>query len=128
VSCSSTSSGGAVQQQRRACNTGDTCTPPPPPPRPSCRCLPRRCQDELRWRSAHVVGFSMGGMISTRLAVLAPERVRSLTLISVTAGEGQPCSPRPAVPPRGAAAGSRDPSFWVLARGCAPSKGIAGPA
>ena len=37
-------------------------------------------------KDIHIVGHSMGGMIATRLAALAPERLASLTLISVTSG------------------------------------------
>ena len=36
----------------------------------------------LKWGSAHVVGHSMGSMIATRIAILAPELVDSLTLIA----------------------------------------------
>ena len=44
-------------------------------------------QEHLGWgKEVHVVGHSMGGMIATRLAALAPERLASLTLISVTSG------------------------------------------
>ena len=45
--------------------------------------------DTLGWETAHVVGFSMGGMIATKLASHAPHRVRSLTLVSVTGGNWQ---------------------------------------
>ncbi|OWY99470.1 Serine protease [Phytophthora megakarya] len=34
--------------------------------------------DHLKWDSAHVVGISMGGMISLELALAAPQRVKSL--------------------------------------------------
>ena len=44
---------------------------------------------ELGWRSFHVVGHSMGSMIGFKLAVAAPRRVASLTLISATAGHWQ---------------------------------------
>lgn len=42
--------------------------------------------DHLGWQQFSVVGFSMGGMIATKLAVTQPRRVQSLTLISVSAG------------------------------------------
>ncbi|GIL83246.1 hypothetical protein Vretimale_11375 [Volvox reticuliferus] len=45
--------------------------------------------DHLGWRRAHVVGFSMGGMIALRLAVEAPQRLLSLTVLSVTNGGWQ---------------------------------------
>jgi pimeloyl-ACP methyl ester carboxylesterase len=43
-------------------------------------------------RSAHVVGLSMGGMIAQEIAILYPQRVRSLTSIMSTTGN-------PKVPP-----------------------------
>jgi pimeloyl-ACP methyl ester carboxylesterase len=42
--------------------------------------------DHLRWGSAHVLGFSMGGFIAQALAVAAPQRVLSLTLLASSAG------------------------------------------
>ncbi len=42
--------------------------------------------DHLGLDSAHVVGISMGGMIAQTMAVLRPERVRSLTSIMSTTG------------------------------------------
>jgi pimeloyl-ACP methyl ester carboxylesterase len=43
--------------------------------------------DALGLESAHLVGVSMGGMISQTVAARAPERVRSLTSIMSTTGE-----------------------------------------
>ena len=40
--------------------------------------------DALGWRSAHIVGHSMGGIIAQTLAIRHPDRVRSLTCISST--------------------------------------------
>mmetsp|Transcript_30747 Transcript_30747/g.78571 ORF Transcript_30747/g.78571 Transcript_30747/m.78571 type:complete len:367 (-) Transcript_30747:395-1495(-) len=43
--------------------------------------------DHLGWKEpCHIVGFSMGGMIATKLAAAAPSRVRSLACVSVTGG------------------------------------------
>jgi pimeloyl-ACP methyl ester carboxylesterase len=47
--------------------------------------------DHVGWtdvRALNVVGISMGGMIALEIAKRAPERVRSLTLISTTSGRG----------------------------------------
>lgn len=43
--------------------------------------------DHLGWDTAHVVGVSMGGMISQTMAVTRPERVRSLVSIMSTTGK-----------------------------------------
>lgn len=37
--------------------------------------------DELGWADAHVIGHSMGGIIAHQLALRAPSRVRSLSLL-----------------------------------------------
>ncbi|RLN53289.1 hypothetical protein BBJ29_009224 [Phytophthora kernoviae] len=42
--------------------------------------------DHVGWDSAHILGGSMGGMISIELASTAPERVRSLSLMVTTRG------------------------------------------
>ncbi len=42
--------------------------------------------DALQVRECHVLGASMGGMIAQHLALLAPERVRSLGLMMTTSG------------------------------------------
>jgi pimeloyl-ACP methyl ester carboxylesterase len=42
--------------------------------------------DALQIQQAHVVGVSMGGMIAQRMALVAPERVRSLTSIMSSSG------------------------------------------
>lgn len=47
--------------------------------------------DHVQWtkaRSLHIVGISMGGMISLELAKAIPERIASLSLISTTSGRG----------------------------------------
>jgi pimeloyl-ACP methyl ester carboxylesterase len=44
----------------------------------------RSVLDALGWPSAHILGFSQGGMIAQRLATIAPGRVRTLTSISST--------------------------------------------
>jgi pimeloyl-ACP methyl ester carboxylesterase len=55
--------------------------------------------DALGIRSAHLVGASMGGMIAQEVAIIFPERVRSLTSIMSTTGD-----PRVPGPTREAAA------------------------
>ncbi|CAI5495235.1 unnamed protein product [Closterium sp. Naga37s-1] len=42
--------------------------------------------DHLGWTKFHVVGHSMGGMIATKVAAIAPHRVISLALISTSRG------------------------------------------
>ena len=42
--------------------------------------------DHLEWSQCHIVGISMGGMIALEFALLAPERILSLTLLSTHAG------------------------------------------
>ncbi len=49
--------------------------------------------DQLEIDSAHLVGASMGGMITQQLAATHPDRVRSLC--SIMAGTGRRCSPPP---------------------------------
>ncbi|KAK5579681.1 hypothetical protein RB653_009366 [Dictyostelium firmibasis] len=46
--------------------------------------------DHLQWENAHVVGVSMGGMISLELAHLAPQRIKSLALVVTHAGSLAP--------------------------------------
>ncbi len=51
--------------------------------------------------TAHVIGASMGGMVAQKLALAAPKRVRSLSLVATTAG------PRDDLPP---------PEPWLVER------------
>jgi pimeloyl-ACP methyl ester carboxylesterase len=52
--------------------------------------------DALKLKTAHVVGVSMGGMIAQLLAILAPQRVLSLT--SIMSNSGNPRLPGPTLP------------------------------
>ena len=45
--------------------------------------------DNLRVRRAHIVGLSLGGAIAQQIALDAPERVTSLTLVSTAAKFGE---------------------------------------
>ncbi|OQR87630.1 serine protease family S33 [Achlya hypogyna] len=69
--------------------------------------------DHLQWPQAHVVGMSMGGMISQELAHTAPHRVKSLALIVTSPGFLQGATPRPA----------QLSGYWQLAKNfVAPSR------
>ena len=51
--------------------------------------------DHLGLASAHIVGASMGGMIAQAMAIEYPERVRTLTSIMSTTGDGDVGTPTP---------------------------------
>ncbi len=55
--------------------------------------------DALALDSAHVVGVSMGGMIAQTLAVVRPQRVRSLVSIMSSTGSRRAGQPKPHVLP-----------------------------
>ncbi len=50
--------------------------------------------DALGWKSAHVVGHSMGGVIAQALALRAPDRVRSLSLLCTFARGSDGATPK----------------------------------
>ena len=51
--------------------------------------------DALKIERAHVLGFSMGGMVAQELALAAPERIATLTLAGTSCGgtQSRPTSP-----------------------------------
>lgn len=71
-----------------------------------------RLMDALGVREFHVLGVSMGGMIAQHLAAMAPERVRSLTLVMSSSGAAGLPGPDPAL-------------VQLLARRSAPSREVA---
>jgi pimeloyl-ACP methyl ester carboxylesterase len=68
--------------------------------------------DELGVRAAHVVGLSMGGALAQEMVLAHPDRVRSLTAISTTAGAGDPDLPG-MVPEVAAALGALSEPDWT---------------
>jgi len=71
-----------------------------------------RLMDALGIRQFHVLGVSMGGMIAQHLAAMAPERVRSLTLVMSSSGAAGLPAPDPAL-------------VQLLARRSAPNREVA---
>ena len=55
----------------------------------------RHLLDAVGWSSAHIVGHSMGGIIAQQLALDAPERVRSLSLLCTFSKGSEGASPTP---------------------------------
>lgn len=51
--------------------------------------------DAIGWRSAHVVGVSMGGMVAQEIAIRHPHRVDTLTSIMSTTGNPEVGQPTP---------------------------------
>eukprot|EP00039_Didymoeca_costata_P033193 m.41178 g.41178 ORF g.41178 m.41178 type:complete len:320 (-) comp9742_c0_seq1:5147-6106(-) len=49
--------------------------------------------DHLKWTNVHVVGISMGGMISQAIAVNRPEAVKSIAIVSSHAGHWLEATP-----------------------------------
>ena len=79
-------------------NRGVGASPDPPGRRLTMRDMAEdaaRVLDACGLASAHVVGISMGGMIAQELALCAPERVRSLSLIATHPGGSPAAWPRP---------------------------------
>ncbi|MDR2305854.1 MAG: alpha/beta fold hydrolase [Paucimonas sp.] len=71
-----------------------------------------KLMDALQVRQFHVLGVSMGGMIAQRIAAMAPERVRSLTLVMTSSGAAGLPAPNPAL-------------VQLLARRNAPNREVA---
>ena len=71
-----------------------------------------RLMDTLQVEQFHVLGVSMGGMIAQHLAAMAPERVRSLTLVMSSSGAAGLPAPSPSL-------------VQLLARRSAPSREVA---
>lgn len=84
-------------------DTGRSSTSPPGQPDYTGDDLatdPLRVLDALGIEKAHLIGMSMGGGIAQTIAVRAPERVRTLTLIETSPAGGEPGDlpgPTPAV-------------------------------
>lgn len=71
-----------------------------------------RLMDTLGIGDFHVLGVSMGGMIAQHMAAMAPERVRSLTLVMSSSGAAGLPAPNPAL-------------VQLLARRSAPNRQVA---
>ena len=73
-----------------------------------------RLLDHLELKSAHVAGYSMGGMIVIKLLTLHPDRVRSAAVCGM--GWREPTLPRPSQGARSGRLGQGNPIMEIVGR------------
>ena len=83
--------------------------------------------DHIGQSGAHVIGFSMGGMIAQRMAFAHPERVHSLTLLMTSSGNPNLPNPEPQVVEALLAAQNAEGREAVIEASRALAKAIGGP-